>query len=222
MKSGLQIVKKDSWVPEELKAKLAGWEPKSQLGLFARECLRYLPTNMAAELIDRISSSVVMESALGLVVFRHRDSPRKSHLSLVEDYGIVSRKVVTTVGVNFLVDALQNLVEPEILKYHGIGTGSTAEAVGDTGLVTELSAQYNPNDTRATGNLAEGAGANIFHTEGTNTLDANGVILREHGIFTQAAAPGGTLLDRSVFAAITLDSGDALLSKYELTITAGG
>jgi hypothetical protein len=221
-RSGLQIVNKDSWIPQELKARLAGWEPKSQLGLYVRECLRFLPVEMAAELIDRISSSVVMESQLGLVVFRQRDSARKSGLSLVENYGVVSRKVVTTAGVNFLVDAFQGTVEPELFRYHGIGTDATAEAVGQTGLLAELTTEYNPNNVRATGNLAEGASANIFHTEGTNTIDANGIVLREHGVFSDVDRGEGTLLDRSVFAAITLDSGDALLSKYELTVSAGG
>ncbi|MEW6211347.1 MAG: hypothetical protein AB1631_23480 [Acidobacteriota bacterium] len=222
MKTGLQIVKKDDWIPEGLRAKLAGWSPKSHLGAIVRECLRFLPVELAADLIDRISATVVIESSLALVVFRHRDSARKCGLSLVEDYGIVSRRLVTTAGVNYIVDAFQNSVELENFKFHGIGTGSLAEATGDTALGAELTTQYNPDNTRATGNLAEGASSNIFHTEGTNTLDANGVVLREHGVFTQAAAPGGTLLDRSVFAAITLDSGDALLSKYELTANAGG
>ena len=147
------------------------------------------------------------------------------------DYGIIFKrqrlglaglKVVTTAGVNFLVDALQGSVEPEILKYHGIGTGSTAEAVGDTALVTELTTEYNPDSTRATGSLTEGASANIFRTVGTNTLDGTpGAALREHGIFSQAATGGGTLLDRTVYGAITLSAGDGLQSTYDFTISAG-
>ena len=137
-----------------------------------------------------------------------------------EDYGLLSLRVVTTAGVNFLVDALQGSVEPEILKYHGIGTGTNAEASGDTALQTELTTQYNPNDTRATGSLTEGASANIFRTVGTNTVDAS-VAITEHGIFSQAATGGGTLLDRSVFSAINLASGDSLQTTYDLTLSAG-
>jgi hypothetical protein len=46
----------------------------------------------------------------------------------------------------------------------------------------------------------------------------------EHGIFMQAATGGGTLWDRSVFAAINLTgaNGDGLQSTYVLTCTAGG
>ena len=137
------------------------------------------------------------------------------------DYGLASLRVVTTAGVNFLVDALQGIVEPEILKYHALGTGAAAEAAGDTALGTELSTAYNPNDTRATGSLTEGASANIFRTVGTNTVDGSAAVT-EHGILSQAATGGGTLLDRSVFSVINLANGDSLQSTYDFTINSGG
>ena len=138
------------------------------------------------------------------------------------DFGIVSLRVVTTVGVNYIVDAFQNLTEPENMKFHGFGTGTTAEAVGDTALVTELTTQYNPDNTRPTGSLTEGASANIFRTVGTVTPDSGGTIaVTEHGIFSATSA--GTLLDRSVFTAVNLNSanGDSLQATYDLTLTAG-
>jgi hypothetical protein len=109
------------------------------------------------------------------------------------------------------------------MKFHGIGTGTTAEAIGDTALVTELTTEYNPNSTRATGSQTEAA-ANIYQTVGTNTLDSGTPAVTEHGIFTQAATGGGTLLDRSVFAAINLvgANGDGLQTDYRFTVTAGG
>lgn len=136
--------------------------------------------------------------------------------------GLASFRVVTTAGVGYIVDAFQNSVELEDMKYHGIGTGSTAENVSDTALVTELTTEYNPNSTRATGTLTEGASANIFRTIGTNTLDGTpGAALREHGLFSNAAVASGVLLDRTVFADITLSSGDSLQSTYDHTQTAG-
>lgn len=135
--------------------------------------------------------------------------------------GLAGTKVVTDDGVDFIVDAFQNSVEIEDLKYHGIGTGSTAENQTDSALVTELTTEYTGN-VRATGTTTEGASTNIYRTVGTNTLDGTpGAALREHGIFDQAATGGGTLLDRTVYAAITLSSGDALQSTYDLTLTAG-
>lgn len=135
-------------------------------------------------------------------------------------YGLAGCRVVTTAGMNAVVDAFQNTVELETFKYHGIGTGSTAEASGDTALVTELTTQYNVDNTRATGTTTEGASANIYKTVGTNTVDAS-ASLREHGIFTVATSGSGTLLDRTVFALISLNNGDSLESTYEITFVAG-
>lgn len=137
------------------------------------------------------------------------------------DYGLASMRVVTDTGVGFIVDAFQNLTELENMKFHALGTGSTAEAAGDTALVTELTTEYNPNNTRATGTTTESA-ANIYRTVGTNTVDsAPGAAIREHGILSQAGTGGGVLLDRSVFAAITLAANDGIQSTYDFTITSG-
>lgn len=139
----------------------------------------------------------------------------------VEPLGLASLRVVTTAGVNAIVDAFQNTFEVENFKYHGIGTGNTAEASGDTALVTELTTEYNPNSTRATGTTTEGGSANVYRTVGTNTVDASAAVV-EHGIFSQAATGGGTLLDRSVFSAVNLANGDSLQTTYDLTLSAGG
>lgn len=140
----------------------------------------------------------------------------------VTNYGLASLRVVTDDGVDFIVDAFQNSVELETMKYHALGTGVTAEGQTQSALVTELTTEYTGN-VRATGTTAEGSSTNIYQTVGTNTLDETpGAALREHGILDQAATGGGVLLDRTLFAAITLSSGDALQSTYELTISAGG
>lgn len=135
--------------------------------------------------------------------------------------GLAALRVVTNAGVGFIVDAFQNLTELENMKYHGTGSGSTAEAAGDTGLAAEYTTETNPDSTRATGTTEEGATANIFKTVATNTYDAT-VAVVEHGIFSQAATGGGVLLDRSVFSAVNLVSGDSLQTDYRLTLSAGG
>lgn len=209
---GLHIVRKDAWVPEELAHRIARYSPQTELGKLIRECTKYLPIYMAAELIERVSSVVVLQSSLSLRAL-YADGR-------VEDYGVVGNRVITTVGVGYLVDAWQNTVELENQKFHGLGTGSTAEAVGDTALVTELTTEYTGN-VRATGTTTEGASANIFRTVGSNVLDGTpGAALREHGIFSASTA--GVLWDRTVYAAITLSSGDTLESTYDMTASAGG
>lgn len=136
------------------------------------------------------------------------------------EFGTASFRVVTTAGVGFIVDAFQNSVELEIMRYHGIGTGNTAEDVGDTDIETELTTQYSTNSTRATGSLTEGASANIFRSVGTNTVDAS-VSIVEHGLLSDSAVGSGVLLDRTVFSTISLGNGDSLQSTYDLTLSAG-
>jgi hypothetical protein len=56
----------------------------------------------------------------------------------VEDYGIVSRRMITNNGVAFIVDAHLGTTEMENLNFHGMGTSSTAEAQADAALGAEV------------------------------------------------------------------------------------
>lgn len=154
---------------------------------------------------------LTMYGALDLTVIRN---------GLAVPYGLASLRVVTDSGVGFIVDAFQNLTELENMRYHGCGSGTTAEAANQTALITEFTTQYNPDNTRATGTIAESA-ANIFWTVATNNFDAS-VAVAEHGVFAQAATGGGAMIDRSQFGAVNLVSGDGLTTDYKLTFTSGG
>src|SRR5574337_948285 len=138
----------------------------------------------------------------------------------LDDYGLASLRVVTDNGVGFIVDAFQNLVELENMKYHGFGTGGGAEAAGNTALTTELTTEYATDSTRPTGSTTESA-SNIYRTVATLDPDS-AVAITEHGVFSQAATGGGTLLDRSLFSAVNLAAaGDTLQATYDLTFTSG-
>lgn len=139
------------------------------------------------------------------------------------ELGLASVRLVTTAAVNAVTDNFQGLFTMSNWKYHGIGTGAAAEATSDTALGAEWAGADYTGGVRATGNQTEGASANIYHTEATNTkLSAGSSNVTEHGVFTQAALAGGTLLDRSVFTAVPLAQAEGLLSKYENTTAAGG
>jgi len=132
------------------------------------------------------------------------------------DYGLLGRHLVTTAGKQAVASAFDNTIEPEIFKYHGYGTGSTAAALGDTTLGTELTTQYATDNTRPTGSQAHSAAT--YTTVGTLAPDASAAIT-EWGLFSQAANSGGTLLDRQVFSAINLvGSADTLATTYVLTV----
>lgn len=138
----------------------------------------------------------------------------------IDDYGLVSLRVVTDAGVGYVVDAFQNLTELENMKYHAFGTGTASETVSQTALQTELTTQYSTANTRPTGSTTEAA-ANIFRTVATLTV-SSAVGITEHGIMNQAATGGGVMLDRSVFAVVNLSSGESAVATYDLTFNAGG
>lgn len=101
-------------------------------------------------------------------------------------------------------------------KFHGIGTSGAAAAETDTGCTTELTTQYNPDNTRATGSQTNN-GANIYRTVGTNTVDATAAVqewcLQSAG--TGAGTPGWS---RITFSTINLAASDSLQTTYDLTI----
>ena len=136
------------------------------------------------------------------------------------NYGVLSRRVVTSAGVAKLVDGLDGSDEIDDFDFHGVGTGTTAEDAGDTALVTESTTILTADSTRATGTPSQPS-ANIFRSTGTVSFDGSGAIT-EHGIFDQAATGGGVLLDRSVFSAINVASGDSIQFQYSLTLNSGG
>jgi hypothetical protein len=126
--------------------------------------------------------------------------------------GLLSRRVVTDAGVNFMVDAFQNTAEIENFNFHDAGTGVAAEAVGNTTLGTPW------GGARATGTQSEPA-ANQYRSVGTITFNA-AFAITEHGLFS--ASSSGTLWDRSVFSAINVVNTDSIQFTYTLTVNSGG
>lgn len=170
---------------------------------------RAFPALLVARALGRTFGLTWMESELQAIYFKANGE--------AINYGVISRRVVTTAGVNFLVDAWQNIVELEIMKFHASGTGTGSEVVGDTALGVEATTITD----RATGSLGEGASANIYQTIGTQSYTGGGAIT-EHGIFSVITESSGTLWDRSVFSAINVISGDSVQWTYSLTVNAGG
>jgi hypothetical protein len=168
---------------------LAG-TPKSRLGNLIHRAAWHLPDELAAELLDALASVCLIESSLGL---KHVHGPNGDRPGRIDDYGIVSRKVITDVGAAAVVNGFRNTFELELFNFHGLGTGGAAEAVGNTALTTELTTQYSVDNTRPTGVQS-----------------------------APTAVGGGTLWDRSLFTALALNSGDAIIATYIATISAGG
>jgi len=141
-------------------------------------------------------------------------------------YGLASVRLVTNAGRDEVIDEFDAATaagfDLTTFNFHGIGTGATGPAVGDTALQTELTTEYNPNSTRATGVQSQPT-SDVYRTVATNTIDSGTPSITEQGVLSQAATGGGTLLDRFVFTGIGLTgiNGDGLQSTVNLTMASG-
>lgn len=242
--SGIQIIRKDSWMPREAREAIRNWTPKTDLGAVALRIITGgygIPAEEAMTLYECVRKAVVVESELRGVVYRGPSSEflvtQSNYTSLyaelvargvefrdkyqLENYGVLSHKKVTDVGVALLIDTFDNTLTVGDERYHGLGTGSVAEDPTDTALTTELTTQYTPSNTRATGTFSQPT-APQSRSVATNTIETAGVAVTEHGIFNQASNAGGILFDKSIFSVINLAIADSLQSMYTLTATSGG
>jgi hypothetical protein len=128
----------------------------------------------------------------------------------------VAPNLIVNAGEAYWVDAWQGLVEPEIMKFHGAGTGVTAAAEADTALQAESTTVLNPASQRATGSLAEAA-ANIFRTVGTLTFSGAATIT-EWGLFNQQPTGGGVMWSRVVSGSLGVLNGDSIQWTYDATV----
>lgn len=129
----------------------------------------------------------------------------------VERLGVVSNRVVTTAGVTLMATQLSTNTAPS-WNYHDSGTGAAAEAIGNTALGTAA------GPARVAGTQSNPS-AGVYRTIATISYTAT-LAITEHGLFSASTA--GTLLDRSVFAAVNVANGDSIQFQYDLTLAAGG
>ena len=161
----------------------------------------------AADLVGKLFGIITLKGQLTAVKIDGLTGRRT-------DFGIVSRRVVTTAFVDFMVDQLQ--AETSVwgdFKFHDSGVGVTAAVVGNTDIETT------DGESRVAGSQIEGATAEIYKSVGTITYTTTKAIT-EHGLFS--IITGGTLLDRHVFTAINVVNTDQIEFTYELTVNDGG
>lgn len=161
--------------------------------------------NTLARLLSAVTGVPTLTAELRAVLIR-ADGSRVN-------YGVLSRRLVTTAFVNFVVDQLQT--ETSVFgdyKWHDSGVGVTAENVANTAMETT------DGESRVSGTQTEGA-ANVYVSVGTVSYTTTKAIT-EHGLFNDVSA--GTLMDRSVFSAVNVVSGDSIQFSYSLTVNSGG
>ncbi len=142
------------------------------------------------------------QKVIGLPVFKLYNKEMK----LKEEWQ--PKNLVVTTGKNWIAGRMDGSVSPTVMSHMAIGTGSTAEAIGDTTLQTE-NARVALTDTVNTTN-------SVLYTATFGPGVGTG-ILREAGILNAASA--GTLLNRVTFGAQTKNAGDTLTVSWTVNIT---
>lgn len=119
--------------------------------------------------------------------------------------------VVTTVGKEFIASFLMSsalAAATFTAKYIAIGSDSTAEAVGNTALGTELARQT------ATASYTSGG---IYELVATFTTGTGTGSIYEYGLFSSSSA--GTMLSRDTESLITKGANDTLTVTYQMTFS---
>ena len=119
---------------------------------------------------------------------------------------VVIPNLVVTVGKNFIASRMKDATATA-MTHMAIGSGTTAAAVGDTTLGTELGRVALTSTTVTTNNVAYVA----TFPAGTGT----GAVT-EAGLFNASSA--GTLLCRTVFSVINKGAADTLGITWTVTV----
>ncbi len=117
------------------------------------------------------------------------------------------KNLVVTVGKNFVASRMVG-ASANVMSHMAIGESSTAAAITDTALGTEVG-RVALSSATATGAVAT---YTALFPAGTGT----GAIV-EAGIFNAASA--GTMLCRTVFAVVNKGAGDAMSVTWTVTIS---
>lgn len=113
--------------------------------------------------------------------------------------------LVVTTGKTFI--AARMVGTPTVMSHMAVGTGTTAAAVGDTALQTEL--------VRVAFSSATSTGAVATYIASFSAGTGTGAIT-EAGIFN--ASSGGTMLCRTVFPVVNKGADDTMSITWTITI----
>lgn len=129
--------------------------------------------------------------------------------------GVVKEKrsiknLVVTAGKTFIASSMLKTTtnSPVAMSHMAVGSGTTAAAIGDTALGTQLA--------RVALATATSSGAVVTYTASFPAGTGTGAIT-EAGILNNST--GGTLLCRSVFSVVNKGSDDAMSITWTVTVS---
>lgn len=122
--------------------------------------------------------------------------------------------LVVTVGKNYLAAWLAAASQAgKFMSWIGLGTGLTAEGVGQTDLVTPLA-------TRVQGTLT--SSTNTWQSVATFGAGVNTGAITEAGLFSVdwvSPTPAGTMFSRKLFGTLTKDAGDSVVFTWTVSFS---
>ena len=127
-------------------------------------------------------------------------------IKLNDEIVLEKKNLIVNTGKNFLASAVINS-SASPFTYMAIGTNTTAAAVGDTALGSELVRQAFTSSSGA---------SNVVTLVTTYAAGTGTGALTEAGIFN--ASSSGTMLSRIVFSAINKGSADSLTITWTITV----
>lgn len=134
----------------------------------------------------------------------------KVHITVTNEHGEVveqrATNLVVTTGKNFTASRMVGTAS-NIMSHMAVGAGTTAAAVGDTALGSELGRVALTAGT-ATNNV-------VTYTATFGTGVGTGAVT-EAGIFN--ASPAGTMLCRVVFAVVNKGANDTIAITWTVTV----
>jgi hypothetical protein len=127
-------------------------------------------------------------------------------IKLNDEVVLEKKNLIVTAGKAFLANAIINSSASPFTNM-AVGTGTTAAAVGDTALGSELARSAYTSSSVA---------SNVVSLSTTYAAGTATGALTEAGIFN--AGSGGTMLSRVVFSAINKGSADSLTISWTITV----
>lgn len=123
--------------------------------------------------------------------------------------------VVTTVGKNAVAEDIGGLGSHADFTYLHLGSDGTTATTADT----QLASAFTDSGLAAAGSTVSTDAANVLQLVHIWTASATKTI-RECGVSNTDATGGGTtLLARSDFNTISVDSGDSIQITYKVTVS---
>ena len=108
-------------------------------------------------------------------------------------------------GYDFICAAMGSSTRPAAMEYVAVGSGSTANAMTMTALVTQLA--------RVKGTYSHTAGTKFFTLKASFGPGTGTGTIKELGVFN--ALSGGTMLDRIVIGTVTKEAGDTYNATFQ-------